>query len=174
MDTSQLSLSSYFYVANEYGSPFSLFCFCGENYRVLLFPSVYNQSLSWENMSCKSNVYLLEKLRFILEKVLLNCSCCYTHKTKSMENRNIKAPHFRHVWVYVQRISVVAQSINCCLVFWSRLFRNHIRLTFGDFGEHILYFTLVSESTYSTDEKARSYNTLELFCSGFSNFCIKN
>ena len=125
-------------------------------------------------MSGESHVNLFEQLRFILEKVLLNRSSSDTHKTKSMKDRSFKASHLCHLWINMQWVSIVTQSVKSCLTLSCHFFLNHIWLTFGYFWERILDSAFVAKTSDTSNKQTRSYSALKSFSFSFSDLSVKN
>ena len=103
-------------------------------------------------MCGESNVDLFKEFWFFLKEVLLNRTCGDCHKTKTVKNRHIKSAHLRHIGVDVQRVSVIAESVNGSLILRGGFLSNQIWLTLGNLWEDVLHFSFISESAYAANK----------------------
>jgi len=120
---------------------------------VAFFPALNDQGLTWEHMRCEASVDLGQALRVVGAEPLLNDSGTVAIAAQAVENRLVKSSHFGHFWVNVQRVSIVAQSVEEGLVLLSCFLFGKVGSPFGHLREALLDFTLVAKASDAAHEQ---------------------
>lgn len=94
----------------------ALFGLCGENHVVSIFPHLDNQRLTREDMRGESRVHLTDALWVCIRVFLLDSTGAESVRAEAVKNWSLKATHGRHLWVNMQGVPIVAQSIEESLV----------------------------------------------------------
>jgi len=130
-----------------------LFSLGGKDDVVAFLPALNDQSLTWEYVRREASVDLGQALRVVRAEPLLNDSGTVAVAAQAVENRLVKSSHFGHFRINVQRIPIVAQSVQECLVLRSCFLLGKVRSPLGHLGEALLDFALVAKASNAAHKK---------------------
>ena len=125
-------------------------------------------------MCSEADIDLLDHEGVVLEEVLLDRSGCDAHKAETMKDWSLKSSHSCHFRVNMQRIHIVAKSVENGLIRGGLLLTRHVSCSLRHLRERILHCALVSEAADTSDEEGGAHRALQRLCSRISDLSVKN
>jgi len=104
-------------------------------------------------MGCESRVDLSELLRVFGAVFLLDDPGAEAIRTESVQDGSLKATHRGHLWVNVERISIVAETVQECLALLSGFLLDEIRGALRSLWELLSDLAFVSEAADSANKE---------------------
>ena len=145
-----------------------------ENHFIALLPALDNKSLAWQDMTGETSIDLCDALGIFRRVLFLNCASAEAVRAETMEDGSLEAAHGRHLWVNMERVPIVAKSVEEGLVLLGDLLADEIWGTLRDLGNARLDGSLISESTETADKERSSHRGAKLLSGSLKDLGVED
>ena len=125
-------------------------------------------------MRSKSANHFFHEIGVVFEQTLLANTSSESQEAETVEDWHFKTTHGRHLRIDVQRVLIVAQSVQNGLVLFSFVLNCNVCSSGRGFRIHFATLSLVPESTDSSDKERGLYDTDKFSSLGIFDFTVND